>query len=134
MQEFGRFDVALPVSSAYATVQYSPTQTNRGARGVIIHLDGQGPTTVGVYSLQVECLDPASNNWASLTTFAASSTGTTTTFHDLYIVYPGAAETAATVGVQVQSLPLPYFWRTKCTLSTGDSTSWKWSVGYQLIP
>jgi hypothetical protein len=134
MQEFGRHDVALVNSSAYATVQYSPTQTNRGARGVIIHLDGQGPTTIGTYALQVQVLDPCSGNWATMTTFAASSTGTTTTFHDLYIVYPGAAETAATANCQVQALPLPYYWRTKCTLSTGDSTSWQWGVGYQLIP
>jgi hypothetical protein len=134
MQEFGRFDVALPVSTAWTTAQASPTQTNRGARGVIIHLTGEGPTTVGVYTLQVQVLDPASETWATMTTFAASSTGTTTTFHDLYIVYPGAAETAATANCQVQALPLPYFWRTQCTMSTGDSTSWKWGVGYQLIP
>ena len=102
-------------------------QTNLSHRGVVLFLDvtaapGGGETL----TVEIQGKDPTSLKYVPLATFTAvSATGTTA-----YTFYPGAVETVAVAGHEVQGLVLPRSWRTRVVHSAAGS--WTYSLGASL--
>lgn len=106
-------------------------QTSSGTqRGVMLVLDiTEAPNVAETLTVSIEARDPATNKYVVLTAFAASKKGDE--LEDgatlAFTLLPGAAETAALAGHEVQALGLPSSWRAKVTHSgNGD---WTYTLG-----
>lgn len=117
--------IALP-SAVRAATTATADLVNYNWRGCLVFLDvtanpGGGETL----TVEIQTRDPVSGTYKTITAFAASFVAANG--HEVLTVYPGAAETAATAGHQVQALTLPRTFRVRVVHSAAGN--WTYSVG-----
>lgn len=116
-------------SRTATTSAAAPTNVER-YRGVMLILDVTTAVAAETLTLQVEVFDPASATWEAITGFAA--TAAEFSGEKVYVIYPGAVETAAIADQEVAGIPVPYRWR--ATITHSASGAWTYSLGYHDLP
>ena len=104
-------------------------QTAVNHRGAVLFLNvTANPGGGESLTLEVQEKDPVSGGYATVTAFAAvvAANGLF-----VYTIYPGAAETGAVAGHEVQALPLPRTWRARVVHSAAGA--WTYSLGACLV-
>lgn len=122
----------LPSAERTATMSTDDVTTHAEDVGAMLFLDiTKAPAAADTLTLQLEVKDEVSGKYVPITAFAASKkgeelgAGTTLVF----TIRPGAAETAAVAGHEVQALGVPGRFRVKVTHS--GAGKWTYSLGYQ---
>lgn len=124
----GNVEGTLLASAARTANALSPTQTNHNARGVLVMVDvtlaGTGNLTPSICAI-----DPISGN-----TYVLLSGGPITASGRWgFLVYPGAPTVAFGASGTVQSVghALPRTWYVSIT--SGDGSSWTYSIAFSTI-
>lgn len=120
--------VILPSTLLNATFN-SPAILNRGARGVILHVNVTALTGGSTIQPRLEGLDPASGVWGTL--FVAPAV-INAAGHYIYELSPGAGPASAgPLPTSVRSGGLPRTWRLQLQFAGGGTVTA--SVGYQTV-
>lgn len=116
----------LLASAARTSTTASPQQTNHNAKGVMVTLNVTAASGAGGLTLYVRAINPVTG----VSSGGLNNAPTAVTANGIYryIVYPGASGGSVT---QATSLPLPRVW--DININHGDSSSYTYSVSYQLI-
>lgn len=124
--------VTLMTTSGRSADVGSSDVTNFGettnVRGAYIILNATAITASPRITLSVQAKDAVSGNYQSVFT---STTGLTAAGTQTFLLYPGIGSAAGNI-TQVQSLPLPIYWRVY--IDHDDSDTITYTVGAQLLP
>jgi hypothetical protein len=118
----------LLASAARTASINSPTQTNHNAKGIIVFLNVTAVSGTGGLVVRITGQDPANPSvFYTLNTVPAAVTATG---GKAYVLYPGVTTVGGDV-TQVNSAVLPRTFQV--SVIHVDSSSYTYSVGYQLI-
>lgn len=121
MAVFRRNSESTLLASAARTAETSsPDQNNYAAKGAIFFLRVSAITDTPSITLRVYTKDSISGQYGLLVEFGA----VTAEGNYVYILYPGAVETAATANLEIQGLPLPRTWKALITHADADSITY----------
>lgn len=123
----GNIQGTILSSSARTATTVSATQTNYNHGGVLLTLNVTAASGTGGLVVRIYTIDPVSGAVISLN---AAPTAVTATGITSYVLYPGALATGTTV-TQTAAGVLPKTFYVQVT--HGDSSSYTYSVGYQMI-
>ena len=121
----GNMQGTLLASATRTATATSPTQTNVGARGVVLYLNVTATSGTGGLKVRVGAVDPVSGAVRLLT---QDTVFRTTTGLFVGVVYPGGANSFVE---WAQSSPLPRVWY--ADVVHNDASSYTYSLGYALV-
>ena len=122
--------IVLASASRTATTAARLPDNLEGYRGVMLVIDVTTTPGAETLTLQLEWGYASGNSsaWEPLTAF-----GTVTgNGQYVYIIYPGAVETAAIADQQVSAIPIPF--RTRINITHSSTGAWVYAVSYTMLP
>ena len=117
-------------SAARTTPTTTADQVNYNGRGLILILTvTANPGGAETLTVSIQAKVNSVATYKTIISFAVTAAAANDTY--VYMLYPGAVETAATGQLEIQGLPAPRSWR--ATVTHSASGSWTYQLESQQI-